>query len=244
VRRAGTPTRRAATLVLIPGAWHGGWCWSRVLQAARTAGVDARAITLTGLGERAHLLTPDVDLATHVADVSGMIEAEELEDVVLVAHSYAGLLLGAVFERVPRRIRRLVYLDALVPERSESALELFPDDVARALEASALEAGGERVPPWPAASFGVVEHDDQAWVDRRLTDHPYRTLSSSGSGPPSGVPRTYIACTARQRHTYLRFAEAARSHPSWDYLELPCGHDAMVIAPQPLTELLLGLAAP
>lgn len=231
-------------LVLVHGAWHGGWCWARVMAALRTAGVEVRAVTLTGLGERAHLISPAVDLETHVRDIVEVIECEELERVVLVGHSYAGMLMGGVAERTNSRVRRLVYLDGLVPGRGDSALELFPESVAEALSDAARRAGGWRVPPWPASSFGITDLADRAWVDRRLTDHPYATLSQAdGVPPPAGIPRAFVACTARQRNTYLRFAEAARTDPGWDYLELPTGHDAMVTAPGPLAELLIRNAA-
>jgi pimeloyl-ACP methyl ester carboxylesterase len=228
------------TLVLVPGAWHGGWCWSRVVSGLRAAGVEAVALTLTGLGERAHLMASGIDVETHVRDIAAAIEAEELSEVALVGHSYAGVLLGAVAERMPARIRRLVYLDALVPARGETALELFPAGVADAIERAARAAGGEAVPPWPAASFGITDPDDRRWVDRHLSAHPFRTLAERGGAPPPpGLPRTFVACTERLRPTYLRFAEAARSDTRWDYREIACGHDAMVIAPGPLTGLLL-----
>ena len=232
-----------ASIVLVHGAWHGGWCWSRVLPAVRAAGVPAYALTLTGLGERAHLLTPEIDLATHAADVTGLVESEELDRVILAAHSYSGIFLGGVAERPGSRVEGLLYLDALVPSRGDSALELYPADVAAALEAGATAAGGWRVPPWPAAGFGIVDPGDQEWVDRRLTDHPWRTFTdTAGAPPPDRVPRTYVACTDRRRESYVRFAEAARKDPAWEYLELTCGHDAMLIVPEAVAEILVRAA--
>lgn len=225
------------------GAWHGGWCWSRVQARARAAGVDARPVTLTGLGERAHLLSPEVGLQTHVQDVVGLVESEELERVVLVGHSYSGIFLGAVAERLGGRVTELVYLDALVPGRGDSALGLYPAEVASALEDGARRAGGWLVPPWPAASFGVSDPADRAWVDRRLSDHPFRTLTeAAGSPPPDGPRRTYVSCSGHRRQSYVRFAETARKDPAWEYRELACGHDAMVIAPEELGEILVGSA--
>ena len=231
---------RAASLVLVHGAWHGGWCWSRVAALCRAAGVDSHALTLTGLGERSHLLTPEVGLETHVADVVGLVRWEEPDPVVLVAHSYAGVFIGAAAERLGGRVAGIVYLDALVPELGASALSLYPPEVAAALEAGAR---GWRLPPWPAASFGVADPADQAWVDRLLTDHPFRTFTEPGGTPPPAGPKlTYVFCADRRRDSYLRFAEAARRDPAWDYRELPCGHDAMVIAPGPLAEILVAAA--
>jgi len=224
-------------VVLVHGAWHGGWCWARVLARLHDAGVPALAVTLSGLGDRAHLLSPAIDLETHVRDVAAVIACEELERVVLVGHSYAGLILGGVAERLEGRIGRLVYLDALVPQTGQSALELFPESVARAITDAASAAGGCRVPPWPASSFGVTDVDDRRWVDRRLTDHPLATFAQDGRPPPSSIPRQFIACTARQRDTYVRFAKATRTDRGWDSFELSTGHDAMITAPGDLTGL-------
>lgn len=226
-------------IVLLPGAWHGAWCWRPVADRLAAAGAEPWPLSLTGLGERAHLLGPDVGVTTHVEDVVRLLESEELEGVMLVGHSYAGVLLGGVAERAGGRVTALVYLDALVPARAQTALELFPEEVAAALRAA--NAGG-RVPPWPAASFGVSDPAAAAWVDRRLTDHPFRTLAEPGAPPPSGIARAFIACTIRRRPTYVPFAQAAQASPDWEYAELACGHDAMVIMPGPLAEALLEFA--
>ena len=109
-----------AHFVLVHGAWHGAWCWRHVTEALIRAGHRAHAVTLTGLGERAHLLSPAITLETHIADVIGVIEAEELDDVVLAVHSYAGMLGTAVADRLPQRLAHLVYVDAVVPKPGES----------------------------------------------------------------------------------------------------------------------------
>jgi len=233
----------ATTLVLVHGAWHGGWCWSRVEARILASGADSRSVTLTGLGERAHLISPEISLETHIDDVVGLVESEELERVVIVGHSYSGIFLGGVAEQLGDRVKGLVYLDALVPNRGDSALELYPREVAATLEDAAKGAGGWRIPPWPAASFGISEPADCEWVGRRLTDHPFRTLAEAGGvPPPAGPERTYIFCADRRRESYVRFAEAARKDPGWEYLELSCGHDAMVILPQALAEILVRAA--
>src|SRR5438128_128006 len=103
-----------ATFVLVHGAWHGGWCWKRVTPLLRAAGHEVYATTLTGLGERVHLASPNVGLALHVQDVVGVLEYEDLRDVILVGHSYGGIVISGVADRVPERLRHLVYLDALV----------------------------------------------------------------------------------------------------------------------------------
>ena len=109
-----------ANFVLVHGAWHGAWCWRRVLDLLQAGGHRAHAVTLTGVGDRAHLLSPLITLETHIADVINAIEAEELQDVVLAVHSYAGMLGTAVADRMPQRLRHLVYVDAVVPRPGES----------------------------------------------------------------------------------------------------------------------------
>lgn len=109
-----------ANFLLVHGAWHGAWCWQRVLPALMQSGHRAHAVTLTGVGERAHLLNPGIDLETHITDVMAAMDAEEMDDVVLVVHSYAGMLGTAVADRRPERLQHLVYLDAVLPEPGES----------------------------------------------------------------------------------------------------------------------------
>src|SRR5512147_3192478 len=105
-----------ANFLLVHGAWHGGWCWRRVVQALAAAGHRAHAVTLTGLGERTHLMSPAITLETHITDVSNAIEAEELDNMVLAVHSYAGMIGTAIADRMPGRLRHLVYVDAVVPK--------------------------------------------------------------------------------------------------------------------------------
>jgi pimeloyl-ACP methyl ester carboxylesterase len=233
-------------LVLVHGAWHGAWCWRRTGALLREGGAEVHTPTLTGLGERAHLLAPEVGLQTHVRDVLGLLEAEELQDVTLVGHSYAGMLLADVAARAAGRIGRLVYLDALVPRASQSALELFSPPVREAVQASAARGGGWRVAaPLGAADLGVTEPADRAWVDRRLTDQALPTFTEpAAASPPAAIPKTYVVCTSPRRQTYVPFAEAARADPGWDYVELEAGHDAMVSAPAALAAILLAAAGP
>src|SRR5258705_1716413 len=120
--------RRKSTYVLVHGAWHGGWCWKRVAPALRAAGHEVYTPTLTGLGERAHLANPAIDLATHISDVVNLLEAEELNEVVLLGHSYGGMVVTGVADRAPARLRRVIYLDAFLPEDGKSLLDyLHPD---------------------------------------------------------------------------------------------------------------------
>ena len=152
----------SSAFVLVHGAWHGAWCWRRVLPLLREAGVPAHAVTLTGVGERAHLLSPSVDLHTHIQDVVGLIEAEELQRVVLVGHSYAGHLITCVADRLQRSapglLRHLVYLDASVPRPGESWSSPHPEATRQGRIEAARSSGGLSFPP----------PDAQVWPGRRV----------------------------------------------------------------------------
>ncbi len=231
------------TYVLVHGAWHGGWCWRRVADRLRAAGQRVLAPTCTGLGERAHLLSPAVGLATFVEDVLGVLEAEELEDVVLVGHSFGGAPVTGVADRVPGRVRHLVYLDAVVLEDGRSALDLVPPELAAARVRAAEETSGGLTLPVPApAAFGVTRPADVAWLERRLTPHPFRTYTDRLwlAGPAGGgLPRTYVACTSPAYAPLAAVRERVRREAGWAWAELAAAHDAMVTAPAGLAELLL-----
>src|SRR5215831_5722049 len=136
-----------ATFVLVHGAWHGGWCWKKVTPLLRAAGHEVYTPTLTGLGERVHLASPKVDLTTHIQDVVNVLDYEDLHEVVLVGHSYGGVVIAGVADRVPSRVGHLVYLDAGVPHNGEGYLDLLPNLRALIEEDSRLNGDGWRVPP-------------------------------------------------------------------------------------------------
>src|SRR6202040_1266512 len=139
-----------ATFVLVHGAWHGSWCWKRVRKALQARGHDVFTPTLTGVGERSHLLSPDVNLDTHITDVVNLIRWEELSDVVLCGHSYGGCVVTGVADRLPDRIGAMVYLDAFTPEDGESLLDILPGPKRiQLLEATAREGEGWMMPPIP-----------------------------------------------------------------------------------------------
>ena len=236
-------TAMAKTYVLVHGAWHGGWCWRHVADRLRAAGHRVLAPTCTGLGERAHLLSPTVGLATFVEDILGVLEAEELEDVVLVGHSFGGAPVTGVADRVPGRVRHLVYLDAVVLEDGQSALGLIPPELAAARVRAAEEtSGGLTLPVPPPGAFGVTEPADVAWLRRRLTPHPLRTYTDRLrlAGPVgNGRPRTYIACTSPAYSPLAAVRDRVTGWEGWGWAELAAAHDAMVTAPGELSELLL-----
>ena len=228
------------TYVLVHGAWHGGWCWRRVEHALIARGDDVFAPTLTGLGERAHLLSPEIGLETHILDVLGMLEFEDLTGIVLVGHSYSGIVINAVADRAPGRIAHVVYLDAVVPRDGECLYDRAPAQVKAHFEEHAKTSGdGWRVPVGAASAefLGLRTDEDISWVMPRLTPHPIRTFREpvrlSASFPQ--MPRTYINCIGDKEFGQPRSIQA---DGIGDYHELRTGHDAMVTASQEVANVL------
>ncbi|GAA1846791.1 alpha/beta fold hydrolase [Pseudonocardia ailaonensis] len=227
------------TFVLVHGACHGGWCWRKVAEPLRAAGHRVFTPTLTGLGERAHLLTPETGLATMIADVVAVLECEELTDVVLVGHSFGALPVLGAADRVPERIRRLVILDGLVVEPGTSGFDLIPPEAVARREADARRLAdqsghGLAFPAPPARAFGVTDADDVAWVDRRVTGQPLRSYREPlvlRNPLGNGLPTTYVHCTDPV------YGALAASLPivdrmGWEVRELATGHDLMITAPE------------
>jgi pimeloyl-ACP methyl ester carboxylesterase len=214
----------------VHGAHAGGWWWGETRDRLRAAGHAVHAPTLTGLGERAHLTVPRVDLSTHVADVVGLLRCEELTDVVLVGCSYGGMVLTAVAGAAPGRLGSLVYVDALVPRPGEAAVDLIsPDRRAAVLD---LAARGE-----PSIPLGPD-------ADYRLAPQPIRTfLEPLRPGDPPPLPRSFIRFTDAPHPSIARSAERALSEPDWRYREMPGRHTAARDRPAEFTALLLDLLA-
>ncbi|MFI8194289.1 alpha/beta hydrolase [Streptomyces sp. NPDC085946] len=240
-----------STYLLVHGAWHSGRAWDRVVPMLASAGHQVFAPSLTGYGDKAHLLGPEVGLDTHVDDVVELILGEDLTEVVLVGHSYAGLVISSVANRIPERIAHLVYLDAMVPLDGESAVDVMP--VTQRLIDQALESGsGWRVPPLPelpppAGLFGLTDPADIAWVRTMMSDHPVRCLQQPvrlDNPAARAVPRTHIHCVAGVPEGFARRPVPAvqpNGSPAQVW-ELPTGHDCMITMPAELTGLLLRLA--
>jgi pimeloyl-ACP methyl ester carboxylesterase len=234
-------------IVLVHGAWAGAWCWRRVLAPLRAAGHEVHAVTLTGVGERAHLLSPAITLATHVADVSGLIAAEELHDVVLVGHSYGGLVITGAADRLqrdaPGTLRQLVYVDAVVPLPGESWSSRHDAATVAARVAAAQAAGGVGIPPPDPAAFGLVGAD-RDWVLRRQTPQPlavYTEPLAFDAERVAALPRSFVDCTAPALPTIAAMRQRVREQPGWRVVELATGHDAMVSAPDALVRVLVDL---
>jgi pimeloyl-ACP methyl ester carboxylesterase len=231
-----------ATFLLVHGAWHSGRSWDRVVPLLESAGHRVLAPSLTGYGDKSHLLGPEVGLGTHVDDVAGLIEGERLDDVVLVGHSYAGMVISGVAHRVPERIAHLVFLDAMVPEDGETAVDVLP--VTKQLIDVAVD--GWRVPPMPEQPpplglFGVTDPADVAWLRSMLSDQPVRCLQEPvrlDSPAALTIPRTHIHCVAGQPAGITR-----RPVPAGERVrELLTGHDCMITMPVELVRLLIDAA--
>lgn len=237
------------TFVLVHGSWHGAWCWSRVLPLLREAGFAAHAVTLTGVGERAHLLSNEINLTTHINDVLGLIEAEELANIVLVGHSYGGRVITGVADELLNagkvNLQHLVYLDAVVPKSGESWSSTHSTEVIAARIQAAKDFGVlhgvDAFPPPDASVFGLTG-DDAAWVNRRQTPQPLGVYLDGQTFDEAGLarlPRTFINCNNPALATIEVSRQRVRSDKSWQWVEMNCGHDAMVSHPQELTENLL-----
>ena len=228
------------TYVLVHGAWHGGWCWRKVRVALEAKRANVYTPTLTGLGDRAHLASRDVGLETHIADVIGLLEAEDLSEVVLVGHSYAGMVVTGVADRAARRVARLVYLDAVVPRDRQCLYDRAPPQLRANWEEQARLGGeGWRVPVSVATPqfLGLNAEEDRRWVIPRLIPHPVRTFREPVQlgARSSQMPRTYINCIGDRPFGQARTIQAEGIE---DYQELRSGHDAMVTAPEDVAALL------
>ena len=242
-----------ANYVLVHGAWHGAWCWRRVIERLQRQGHRVHAVTLTGVGERAHLLSPLVTLETHIADVANLIEAEELQDVILAVHSYAGMIGTAIADRMPQRLKHLVYVDANVPEPGESSASRHTPAVREARLAAAAASPNYSYPPPDPTAFGLAG-EDYEWVKRRQTPQPGHAYVMPLDFDPkrvAQVPRTFVDCTdpplptidvARARVRDPQFWGGAWQQKNPRIVELKTGHDAMVSAPAELVEILLACA--
>ena len=229
------------TFVLVHGIWHGGWCWRRVAEILRGRGHAVTAPTLTGLGERSHLLSDAITLETFIEDIVNHLNWSELSDVVLVGHSFAGAVIIGAADRAPERIAKLIFLDAAIMEDGETWFGLLPEEIVENRLAKAqTSSGGLSLPVAPPESFGVTDPDQAAYLARMLTPHPLATCTTplKLSAPPgNGLPVHYIACTNPAYPPAVAMHERAQE-AGWPISQLATGHDAMVIAPQETADLL------
>lgn len=236
-----------ATFVLVHGAWHGGWCWRKVAEPLRAKGHSVYAPSLTGLGERVHLASPEINLDTHIADIVNLIEVEELSDVILCGHSYAGMVITGVAERAPQSLSGLVYLDAFVPASGQGLEDMLP---AERREANLARVGDEGA-GWRMASpdpdfWNIRSPEDIAWLKRHLVDHPYACMTQPlvHSDPWLKFDnRTFVLATWNKGSPFHAIVESLGKTSGWRIETVGCGHDVMVDEPDWLIQLLERTAA-
>jgi len=231
------------TFVLVHGAWHGGWCWRRVADLLEAKGHKVFVPTMTGLGERSHLLDAKVNLATHITDIVNVIKWEGLGDIVLVGHSYGGVIINGVAEQAGDKIASIVFLDAFVPENGDS-LESGASQPVRDAIAAAKGRGEHALKAVPAAVFRVNEKD-RAWVDAMCTPHPITTLTDKATvtGAREKIAKkSYIRAKGYPSVPFDTALAKYKANGAWKTFEMTAGHDAMVDAPAELTDLLISVS--
>jgi pimeloyl-ACP methyl ester carboxylesterase len=236
-------TSTTRTFVLVHGAWHGGWCWRRVTERLERLEHRVFTPTLTGLGERAHLLSPAINLDTHIADVVNVIRYEGLRDIVLVGHSYAGFVISGVAEQTEEAIASFVFLDAFVPKDGDSMATIGTPATLDAM-AAAIERGDPTLPPRAAALF-KVNAEDCAWVDRLCSPQPIGTFLQPVmlTGLRERIAKkSYIRASGYPNPVFDAHAGKLRARPGWHVYDVPCGHDVMIDMPDRLAEILLEVA--
>jgi pimeloyl-ACP methyl ester carboxylesterase len=235
-----------ATYVLVHGAWGGGWYWRRMAALLRAAGHDVFTPTLTGLGDRKHLLTPSIGLETHIQDILQVLRHEQLSQVVIVGHSYGGMVISGVADAAADRIQALVYLDAALPESGQCMLDFVPPARrARFFDGARTQGDGWRVPPLRAAEWGIEDPADQEWLDSLFGFHPLKSLTDpiQLSGRHVNIDRKVFILAARYDPSpFQQFAARTRGAPGWTNYELPSFHFTMVQLPSETAELLLRCA--
>lgn len=233
--------------VLVHGAWHGGWCWQQVAALLRAQGHTVYTPTLTGLGERSHLLSADITLDTFIDDVANLIRWEQLCNVVLVGHSFAGLVISGVADALPKQLRQLIYLDAFILPNGLSTFDTLPAPTVEKMRQLASQYNVPAVPAPPAHALGLSAESDIEFVAGRLTPQPLSVYESAlnlqNSHIGNHLPCTYISCTAPAFKGVDASRQWAAEQKNWDTQELACGHMAMISAPEALSKLLIELSS-
>jgi pimeloyl-ACP methyl ester carboxylesterase len=233
-----------ANFVLVHGGWRGGWIWKRVARQLRAEGHDVYAPTLTGLADRAHLLHASVNLSTHVQEIINLIKFEELEDVILCGHSYAGMVISGVGDRVNERIASLIYLDAWFPQSGDSIMTLSPEPYQLMHIKDAGQHAGISCSPIPAKILHVNERDRE-WVDAMSTPHPLATMTESIQLQGNHLKvkkKVFVLASSWEPNPFRRFYEQLGQDPTWTTCTIESGHDAMLDKPDGVANLLVEVA--
>jgi pimeloyl-ACP methyl ester carboxylesterase len=237
-----------ATYVLVHGGGHGGWCYQPVARILRAAGHEVYAPTLSGLADRSHLLSPAIDLDTHVTDVASLLFYEDLHDVILVGHSYGGMVITGIADRAADRVGRIVYLDAANPVNGESLVDVAGPIIEATRPMGEVVDGVELVllpAPGAAAFYGVTDPGDLAWMDERLTGHPWKCfdqkLELTNEDALWAIPQYHIVCTSTlATRDPEAMGQARAAGRLWD---IDTGHDLMITEPQAVADALLEIAS-
>ncbi|MCC5668439.1 alpha/beta fold hydrolase [Nostoc sp. CHAB 5784] len=233
---------KTKTYVLVHGAWSGGWCWKRLTTLLRNSGHEVSSPTCTGVGERAHLNTKAVGLGIWIQDVVNHIEQEDFSEIILVGSGFGGVVITGVADRIPKRLRKLVYLDALVIHNGNSAFDQLPPDVvANRLRQVEKEGNGINIPVPSVESFGLKNLNDIQWVASKLKPQPVNTymekLSLKGS-IGNELPKVYIDCTSPPFKPLIEVKRRIKTEKDWDWRSINTSHDAMISAPKLVQEIL------
>jgi pimeloyl-ACP methyl ester carboxylesterase len=234
----------ARTFVIVHGAWGGSSSWTPLAEALRGQGHRAFTPSLTGLGERRHLLSGRVNLSTHIQDVIGTVESEELCDFVLVGHSYGGMVITGVADRLADRISHIAYLDAFLPTDGQCAFDFIGTDGMIANLKGASEHDGVAVPP-VSRNPGNIPEALRFYVKKRGL-HPLATLVENLhlTGAGAGIAhKLYVLCTAEQPTIFTKAYERVKADDAWTTETMPCGHMLQLEMLERLTEVLTGFAA-
>lgn len=228
--------------VLLHGAWHGAWCWKYVTPRLRAAGHLVYTPTQTGLGERSHLLSEAINLELFIRDIVNVLQWEDLTEVILVGHSFGGIVISGVADRLPHRIKHLVYLDALLLQDGQSAFSQIPAEIVDARRETARQfSQGLSMPVPTAEAFGVYDLQQSEWLQEKCTPHPIATYEDTlqlDNPLANGLPASYIAVTPYYGPTAAS-RKLARQQRDWDYIEIEAGHDAMVTSAARVADILL-----
>lgn len=233
-----------ATFILVHGTSCGGWIWKRLSPLLREQGHEVYTPTLTGLSDRGHVRGGEINLTTHVTDIANLIFYEDLNNVVLVGNSYGGMVITGVANKIPERLKFLVYLDAYLPDDGQSEADLLPAHIFAARRAESAQHNGLLPPPSPTL-FGITDPVLVGWVKDRMTPHPIDTYTESVSSNEvsAAIPAVFIHCTANPPGTPDLFASSAAKAKArgWQVIDLETGHLAMLTAPGQLASILLSL---
>jgi pimeloyl-ACP methyl ester carboxylesterase len=229
--------------LLVHGTWGGGWQWRQVAERIRAVGHRVFTPTMTGLGERAHLITPQTNLDTHIEDIAAVISCEKLDDVVLVGTSYAGLVISGVADRMPERIGALIYLNAALPADGKCMLDTVSAERRASVQKLAdAEGDGYRVPSSLVLDTGIEDEGARKEFLRRMSFHPLSSLLQPIhlTGRYKEVPRkAYVLATKKISHHFQEYYDWAKQQPDWTAHEIASQHYPMATAPDLTADLLM-----